>query len=104
MTHGNTMYSVAWHDLPSVLTDAERVAELGTDWREASELGGFPAMGRVVRQGPVTMVERMLLHERRFYSVQVGGTKDPNDMPETNSFFDSFKLDSADEGEVPNGP
>ncbi len=101
MEHGDMMYSVAWHEYPRVLTDAERIDELGTEWRETSELGGLPAMGRVVREGPVTIVERMLLHERRFYSVQVGGPEDPSDKPETKNFFDSFKLDSANEGESP---
>ncbi len=104
VTHDDTMYGVAWHDFPNVLTDAERIAELGTDWRETSELGGLPAMGRVVREGPVTVVERMLLHERRFYSVQVGGPKDPSDMAETKSFFDSFQLESSGENKTPGSP
>ena len=104
VTHDDTLYSVAWHDFPNVLTDAGRLAELGTDWRETSELGGLPAMGRAVRRGPVTLVERMLLHGRRFYSVQVGGPQDPSDMTETKNCFDSFQLESPDESEAPSSP
>ena len=94
-SQGSVTYSVAWHDYPNPLSDAQRIEELGSDWTEDSEIGGFPAMAQVTNQGDKSTLGRMLLLDQRFYSVHVGGPKSTLDAEKAQRFFDSFKIDST---------
>ena len=95
VSQGGVTYSVAWHDYPNPLSDAQRIEELGSDWTEDSEIGGFPAMAQTMNQGGMSTLGRMLLLDQRFYSVHVGGPKSAINPKETQRFFDSFKIDST---------
>ncbi len=95
VSQGGVTYSVAWHDYPKPLSVAQQAEELGTDWQENSEIGGFPAMAQAMNQGGMSTLGRMLLLDQRFYSVHVGGPKSTLDAEKAQRFFDSFKIDST---------